>query len=312
MSSIIASSLPPAAPSTCATGRGVLSSSLIPIAWARRRAGSMVSTTTWRPRSAARRASAAEVVVLPTPPEPQHTMMPVPGSSSSASTSSRGAVRRPGPAVDPRPEGPTRVRAFTATPVPADRGQLVERAQVDALGQPGQLVRRHSQLGDERPLGVLQRAPLGVLARLVRPGCRPASRCARSRPGSGPRRWPRGPGRRRGPAARSSAERSCGRTRLTTTAADRQVGGAQLGDPVGGLLDRHLLQHRDQVHRRARGAEERHHRVGLALIGPTLASPASSLLTFMNCTIRPVGGASSTTASYWIAPLLRALRSTAS
>ncbi len=47
----------------------------MPIDWASRRAGSMVSTTTLRPRSAARRASAADVVVLPTPPEPQHTMM---------------------------------------------------------------------------------------------------------------------------------------------------------------------------------------------------------------------------------------------
>ena len=34
------------------------------------------------------------------------------------------------------------------------------------------------------------------------------------------------------------------------------------------------------------------------LIGPTLARPASSPLTLRNCAIRPVGGASSTTASY--------------
>ncbi len=49
----------------------------MPIDCASRRAGSMVSTTTLRPRSAARSASAADVVVLPTPPEPQQTMMPV-------------------------------------------------------------------------------------------------------------------------------------------------------------------------------------------------------------------------------------------
>ncbi len=48
------------------------------------------------------------------------------------------------------------------------------------------------------------------------------------------------------------------------------------------------------------------------LIGPIRASPASSLLTLRNCAIRPVGGASSTTASYRIAFLFRLLRCTAS
>ncbi len=74
MSSIMASSEP--APSrTPGTGRGTLSSFSMPIDCASRRAGSMVSTTTLRPCSAARSASAADVVVLPTPPEPQQTMM---------------------------------------------------------------------------------------------------------------------------------------------------------------------------------------------------------------------------------------------
>ena len=75
MSSIIASRLPPADVSMPATGRGVLSSCAMPIDCASRRAGSIVSTTTRRPRSAARSASAAETVVLPTPPEPQQTMI---------------------------------------------------------------------------------------------------------------------------------------------------------------------------------------------------------------------------------------------
>ncbi len=60
---------------------------------------------------------------------------------------------------------------------------------------------------------------------------------------------------------------------------------------------------------------ERSSRVTLSdwvLMGPTLASPASSLVTPRNWVIRPVGGASSTTASYSIAPLLRALRLVAS
>ena len=76
----------------------------MPIDWASRRAGSIVSTTTLRPRSAARSASAADAVVLPTPPEPQQTMIPVRGSSSMASTSSVGAGC---PAVA---SGPTRPR----------------------------------------------------------------------------------------------------------------------------------------------------------------------------------------------------------
>ena len=60
-------------PATPATARGVLSSSVRPIDWASRRAGSIVSTTVRRPSSAPRSASAAAVVVLPTPPEPQQT-----------------------------------------------------------------------------------------------------------------------------------------------------------------------------------------------------------------------------------------------
>ena len=48
------------------------------------------------------------------------------------------------------------------------------------------------------------------------------------------------------------------------------------------------------------------------LIGPTLASPASSVLTLRNWAMRPVGGASSTIASYSRAPLLRRLRLAAS
>ncbi len=75
MSSIIASSEPPADASIPFTGRGVLSSSVRPSDCASRRAGSIVSTQTVRPCSAARSASAAAVVVLPTPPEPQHTTM---------------------------------------------------------------------------------------------------------------------------------------------------------------------------------------------------------------------------------------------
>ena len=87
MSSIIASRDPPADRSIPGIGAGVLSSSDSPRDWASRRAGSMVSTTVRRPASAARTPRAAAVVVLPTPPEPQQTMMCVAGSASRASMS---------------------------------------------------------------------------------------------------------------------------------------------------------------------------------------------------------------------------------
>ena len=91
MSSIIASSEPPAESSTPFTGRGVLSSASSPIDWASRRAGSIVSTTTCRPCSAARSPSAAAVVVLPTPPEPQQTTTRVRRSPITSSRSQAGS-----------------------------------------------------------------------------------------------------------------------------------------------------------------------------------------------------------------------------
>ena len=84
---------------------------------------------------------------------------------------------------------------------------------------------------------------------------------------------------------------------LTIDRADRQAGRAQLGDRVDGLLDRHLLQQRHQVDRRLRRAQHRHHAVAWVWIGPILASPATSSVTFRKRVIRPVGGASITTAS---------------
>ena len=92
MSSIIASREPPAVRSMPVTGRGSLSSTVRPRDCASRRAGSMVRTTTLRPASAARTPIAAAVVVLPTPPEPQHTMMRVPGSRIRSSMSNGGAL----------------------------------------------------------------------------------------------------------------------------------------------------------------------------------------------------------------------------
>ncbi len=53
--------------------RGSPVSSPSPSALARRLAGSMLTTATLRPRAARPSASAAETVVLPTPPAPTHT-----------------------------------------------------------------------------------------------------------------------------------------------------------------------------------------------------------------------------------------------
>src|SRR6478735_727901 len=180
MSSIIASREPPPPfleTPTPGTGRGVLSSASIPMDWASRRAGSMVSTTTLRPRSAARRASAADVVVLPTPPEPQHTMMLRSGSSSRASTS------RTSLGSWVATSGPMRALArllwwvvgFAAF-ISGESfrtqhlGELVEPGQVDAAGQLGQLVRRHVELLDQRALAVLEVASFRVVTTLLEQG----------------------------------------------------------------------------------------------------------------------------------------------
>src|SRR4051812_15293933 len=72
MSSIIACSSPVTSGAS-GTRWGVLPRLSMPSACASRFAGSIVSTTTVRPYSAARSAMAAAVVVLPTPPAPQHT-----------------------------------------------------------------------------------------------------------------------------------------------------------------------------------------------------------------------------------------------
>src|SRR4051794_129282 len=160
MSSIIASSEPPALASTSATARGVLSSSVSPIDCASRRAGSMVRTHTFRPRSAARSASAAEVVVLPTPPEPQHTMMDE--ASSRASTSNGFA------AVVTTSHHALRDEAV---------GHLVEPTQVDGLGLQWQLVRGPAEAEQDLALTVLELDPVRVLCRLGGEALHEVARC---------------------------------------------------------------------------------------------------------------------------------------
>src|SRR6185437_9213331 len=165
MSSIMASRVPPAVASGSGTGRGVLSRLDRPMDWASRRAGSTVSTTTCRPRSAARRPSAAAVVVLPTPPEPQHTMIRVRGSSSRRSVSSRGATF-----VSPLTAVPARA------PIPRSRGPLllqgrrepVQPGQVHAVGYQRKVVAGLAGAGQHAPVLALVQHLGGVLAKLGR------------------------------------------------------------------------------------------------------------------------------------------------
>src|ERR1022692_4725097 len=132
---------------TPGTRRGVLSSEDNPIDWARRLAGSTVSTTTWRPRSAARSPTAAAIVVLPTPPEPQQTMILVRRSSMSWSTTSGTGVVLIGLAPQICSRGTLVAQGF---------GQPVERGQVDPVGDQRQLVARLSSLVEQAALGPLR------------------------------------------------------------------------------------------------------------------------------------------------------------
>ncbi len=180
-------------------------------------------------------------------------------------------VQRRAPAGgDGRPAGPTRraggfVGGHARPWALSSAGQLVEPAEVDAARQPGQLVRRH--------------------VRARRPACAGRPRGRGARRGRAPRRAGRRPGcrprRRRPPSGRPRARRgrSCpsGRPRaprvevlragpwLTITPPTGSCASRSSLDPVGGLLDRHLLEHGDQVHGGPLRAEERHHVVGLAL-----------------------------------------------
>src|SRR5579864_7092003 len=152
MSSIIACRLPPPEVSTPSTWRGVLSSEVRPNDWASRRAGSTVSTQACLPRSATRKPIAAAAVVLPTPPEPQQTMILVLRSSMIRSMSSltgamlcflRSPLRRGPLARSCRPLLPERV------------GELVQARQVDPVGDHRQLVVRTGRAQQLIPLPVL-------------------------------------------------------------------------------------------------------------------------------------------------------------
>src|SRR6185437_6389994 len=139
MSSIIACSSPGTSAAS-GTRCGVLTRPLTPSACASRLAGSIVKTQTLRPYSAARSAIAAAVVVLPTPPAPQHTTTRLDVSRRIDARSSTGGVvlidlllwsdslRSPDALI---------VERFC---------KLVEAAEIDPVGDGGQLQPRHLDL----------------------------------------------------------------------------------------------------------------------------------------------------------------------
>ena len=76
-----------------------------------------------------------------------------------------------------------------------------------------------------------------------------------------------------------------------------QAGRGQLVDRLQGLGDRQVLQQRHQVHRGQLGVQHRTTPSAWLWIGPLRARSAIALVTSRKLTTRPVGGASSTTAS---------------
>src|SRR5215208_5267285 len=103
-SSIIAQSspfisIPHGSKSLGSTILGVLPSSSRPSESARRLAGSIVSTATFWPRAASPAARAAEVVVLPTPPDPAQMQIPRP-STISVTADIRSLDQRPRQALE--------------------------------------------------------------------------------------------------------------------------------------------------------------------------------------------------------------------
>src|SRR5690242_6470003 len=140
MSSIIACSSPDTSGAS-GTRWGTLPRLLMPSAWASRLAGSIVSTTTVRPYSAARSAIAAAVVVFPTPPAPQHT-------------TTRFALSR---RIEPMSRFTGAVLIICLPSPHALLGerfcQFVQTPQIDAVGQRGQVQARHLQF--DQLLGTL-------------------------------------------------------------------------------------------------------------------------------------------------------------
>src|SRR5579872_7556846 len=132
-----------------ATRWGALVSSPTPMAFARRLAGSIVTTQARRPRRAASTANAAATVVLPTPPEPQHTTIdrsstrsvsPAPAGPGSGGRSVDGVGRAASIAgLAPRPRSAAREPLGPDTPSRAAPGTDPDPGPESATGPRGAL-----------------------------------------------------------------------------------------------------------------------------------------------------------------------------
>ena len=199
------------AASTPSTWRGVLSSSVRPIDWASRRAGSMVSTTTCRPRSAARSAERGR---------------------------GRGLAHAAGAAADDDPGRAgrrcSRVHvercAGMLTPLPGRAelcGQLVQAGQVDPVGQHRQLVASAGRALEQPSRSRFSSATRCACsaASATRPSASPRS-SPRSRPPSGRAASSSRRARPRRPRPGRPRASTAGRTMLTMMPPSRQPGRA--------------------------------------------------------------------------------------
>ena len=236
-----------------------------PRASARRLAGSMVTTTVLRPSRAPSSATTAAVVVLPTPPEPQHTMM-----LRSATRSARASgPPRTGP---PTPRGPSDGGGHGGRPA---------SVSISAEHRPGQLVELgRADVGGEQE----RQAQLGQRQLRLQPG-RPARPAARSR--SSRKRG--GRGQRLGLAGAQGHVGVGGRGRdRGRVGVEPEHLGVDAVDDDRAEADADLVLQRERgldrlVHRRLLGDRDQHHLAALggpraasstsrawALIGPTL------------------------------------------
>ena len=288
MSSIMACSSPPPAPSMPFTRRGVLSSESMPMDWASRRAGSMVRTTTLRPRSAARTperrrgrrlADAARAAA--------HDDAGVLVVEQRVDVQGGGGRNGRGCCAGVRVLGGTRLRTrcHEPTPCPAPSPTPCLRSSAARSYSParstpspssGSSCVGRSEIREHGPLLALQLAP----ARRARRPARAAGPPAARRP---PRRAPPRPAadERLGDLRAAAARRGYAGGlvqemrphHVHDDPAHRQFGRPQLGDAVRGLLDRHLLQQRHQVHRRLGRLEHPHHGLRLIVYRADLGQP---------------------------------------
>ena len=160
-----------------------------------------------------------------------------------------------------RGRAPARCAAAALTPRPAARRRSASSysppRSTPSASSGSSYVGRPSVVEVASRSRLLQRDPLGVLGGLVEQRRRRRRPSAAQPGGRQPAAHLGARSSRPSAAAVSSAGLSSGaRTVLTMIAADRQPGLAQLGDRVDGLLDRHLLQQRHQVHRGLRRAQQ--------------------------------------------------------